>query len=231
MRGIVFDIDDTLYCRQDMLVQAAETVLGVKVPDWAQFITIFYEKSDINMDQLESGEISTHDINGWRYNETFRILGLPYSPEDGGKAADEYLELQSHMSLSDDMKKVLDNFASDPDIKLAILTAGESKHQWNKVVMLGLDKWFDRDNVIVTGDVGISKPDVRLCRLIENKLGLTPDELWMIGDNYDKDITGALDSGWHSVWINRRYLPAPSRLPDFEVTTDNELTALLQESF
>ena len=231
MRGIVFDIDDTLYCRQDMLVQAAETVLGVKVPDWAQFITIFYEKSDINMDQLESGEISTHDINGWRYNETFRILGLPYSPEDGGKAADEYLELQSHMSLSDDMKKALDNFASDPDTKLAILTAGESKHQWNKVVMLGLDKWFDRDNVIVTGDVGISKPDVRLCRLIENKLGLTPDELWMIGDNYDKDITGALDSGWHSVWINRRYLPAPSRLPDFEVTTDNELTALLQESF
>ena len=231
MRGIVFDIDDTLYCRQDMLVQAAETVLGVKVPDWAQFITIFYEKSDINMDQLESGEISTHDINGWRYNETFRILGLPYSPEDGGKAADEYLELQSHMSLSDDMKKVLDNFASDPDIKLAILTAGESKHQWNKVVMLGLDKWFDRDNVIVTGDVGISKPDVRLCRLIENKLGLTPDELWMIGDNYDKDITGALDSGWHSVWINRRYLPEPSRLPDFEVTTDSELTALLRESF
>ena len=231
MRGIVFDIDDTLYCRQDMLVQAAETVLGVKVPDWAQFITIFYEKSDINMDQLESGEISTHDINGWRYNETFRILGLPYSPEDGGKAADEYLELQSHMSLSDDMKKALDNFASDPDTKLAILTAGESKHQWNKVVMLGLDKWFDRDNVIVTGDVGISKPDVRLCRLIENKLGLTPDELWMIGDNYDKDITGALDSGWHSVWINRRYLPAPSRLPDFEVTTDSELTALLQESF
>lgn len=231
MRGIVFDIDDTLYCRQDMLVQAAETVLGVKVPDWAEFITIFYEKSDINMDQLESGEISTHDINGWRYNETFRILGLPYEHSDGEKAADEYLELQSHMSLSDDMKKALDAFASDPDTKLAILTAGESKHQWNKVVMLGLDKWFDRKNVIVTGDVGISKPDIRLCRMIENKLGLKPDELWMIGDNYDKDITGALDSGWHSVWINRRHLPTPQRLPDYEVTTDNELTSLLQEIF
>ena len=62
MRGIVFDIDDTLYCRQDMLVKAAETVLGVKVDDWHEFITIFYEKSDINMAALESGEISTHDI-------------------------------------------------------------------------------------------------------------------------------------------------------------------------
>ena len=229
MRGIVFDIDDTLYCRQDMLVKAAEAVLGVKVRDWSRFIAIFYEKSDINMAALESGEITTRDINGWRYNETFRLLGLPYKPEDGVLAADAYLELQSHMALSEDMKKALDRFASDKDTKLAILTAGESKHQWNKVDMLGLDKWFDRQNVIVTGEAGISKPDVRLCRMLENKLGLEPGELWMIGDNYDKDITGAIDSGWHSVWINRRCLPAPERMPDIEVRTDEELTKVLIE--
>ena len=229
MRGIVFDIDDTLYCRQDMLVKAAEAVLGVKVSDWSRFIAIFYEKSDINMAALESGEITTRNINGWRYNETFRLLGLPYKPEDGVLAADAYLELQSHMALSEDMKKALDRFASDKDTKLAILTAGESKHQWNKVDMLGLDKWFDRQNVIVTGEAGISKPDVRLCRMLENKLGLEPGELWMIGDNYDKDITGAIDSGWHSVWINRRCLPAPERMPDIEVRTDEELTKVLIE--
>ncbi len=229
MRGIVFDIDDTLYCRQDMLVKAAEAVLGVKVSDWSRFIAIFYEKSDINMAALESGEITTRDINGWRYNETFRLLGLPYKPEDGVLAADAYLELQSHMALSEDMKKALDRFASDKDTKLAILTAGESKHQWNKVDMLGLDKWFDRQNVIVTGEAGISKPDVRLCRMLEKKLGLEPGELWMIGDNYDKDITGAIDSGWHSVWINRRCLPAPERMPDIEVRTDEELTKVLIE--
>lgn len=231
MKGIVFDIDDTLYCRQDMLVQAAETVLGVKVPDWREFISIFYEKSDINMAALESGEISTRDINGWRYNETFRILGLPYKQEDGCLSADAYLELQSHMFLSEDMKKVLDRFVSDPEIKLAILTAGESKHQWHKVDMLGLDKWFDRANVIVTGDTDFSKPDVRLCRMFEERLGLKPDDLWMIGDNYDKDIAGALDSGWHSVWINRRTLPAPERRPDYEVLTDKELTDLLLTDF
>ena len=231
MKGIVFDIDDTLYCRQDMLVQAAESVLGVKVPDWREFISIFYEKSDINMAALESGEISTREINGWRYNETFRILGFPYKQEDGCLSADAYLELQSHMFLSEDMRKVLDRFASDPEIKLAILTAGESKHQWHKVDMLGLDKWFDRANIIVTGDTDYSKPDVRLCRMFEEKLGLKPDDLWMIGDNYDKDITGALDSGWHSVWINRRTLPAPERRPDYEVLTDKELTDLLLTDF
>ena len=231
MTGIVFDIDDTLYCRQDMLVQAAEIVLGVKVPDWREFIRIFYEKSDINMAQLESGEVSTRDTNGWRYNETFRLLGLPYEPKDGGRAADAYLELQSHMFISDELASVLDKLASDPSIKLAILTAGESKHQWNKVDMLGLDRWFDRSSVIVTGDTPYTKPDVELFRMMEERLGLSPSDLWMIGDNYDKDIAGAIKAGWHTLWINRRGLPAPESLPDISVLTDSEFVASLEKEF
>ena len=231
MTGIVFDIDDTLYCRQDMLVQAAETVLGVKVPDWREFIRIFYEKSDVNMAQLESGEVSTRDTNGWRYNETFRLLGLPYEPQDGGRAADAYLELQSHMFIGDELASVLDKLARDPEIKLAILTAGESKHQWNKVDMLGLDRWFDSSSVIVTGDTPYTKPDVELFRMMEERLGLSPSDLWMVGDNYDKDISGAIKAGWHSLWINRRRLPAPKALPDISVLNDAEFVEALEKEF
>lgn len=231
MRGIVFDIDDTLYCRQDMLVKAAEIVLGVKVPDWREFIRIFYEKSDVNMAQLESGEVSTRDTNGWRYNETFRLLGLPYKPEDGGRAADAYLELQSHMAISDGLASVLDKLASDPDLKLAILTAGESKHQWNKVDMLGLDRWFDRSMILVTGDTPYTKPDAELFQMMEEHLGLSPSDLWMVGDNYDKDIAGAIKAGWHTLWINRRGLPAPEILPDISVLNDAEFVEALEKEF
>ena len=223
MKGIVFDIDDTLYCRQDMLVQAAETVLGVKIEDWREFIRIFYEKSDVNMAGLESGAVSTRDTNGWRYNETFRILGLPYETQDGGLAADAYLELQSHMFISDSLAKVLDKLASDPNVRLGILTAGESKHQWNKVDMLGLDRWFDRSKIVVTGDTPYTKPDVRLCQMMESLLDLSPSDMWMIGDSYKHDITGAIDAGWHSLWINRRGLPAQDINPDITVLNDDEL--------
>ena len=223
MKGIVFDIDDTLYCRQDMLVQAAETVLGVKIEDWREFIRIFYEKSDVNMAGLESGAVSTRDTNGWRYNETFRILGLPYETQDGVLAADAYLELQSHMFIRDDLANELDRLASDPDIRLAILTAGESKHQWNKVDMLGLDRWFDRSKIVVTGDTPYTKPDVRLCQMMESLLDLSPSDMWMIGDSYKHDITGAIDAGWHSLWINRRGLPAQEINPDITVLNDDEL--------
>ena len=231
MRGIVFDIDDTLYCRQDMLVHAAEIVLGVDIPDWQSFIKIFYDKSDINMSKLESGEVSTHDINGWRYNETFRILGFPYNEEDGGRAADAYLELQSHMFISEGLSQVLGKIASDPDIKLAILTAGESKHQWHKVDMLGLDRWFERKNIVVTGDTPYTKPDVELFRMMEEKLDLKPSDLWMIGDSYKHDITGAINAGWNSMWINRRFLSDPEKLPTVTVLSDADLISALAKEF
>ena len=231
MRGIVFDIDDTLYCRQVMLIKAAEMVLGIDIPNWQEFMRIYYEKSDVNMSMLESGEVSTHDINGWRYNETFRILGLPYKPEDGGKAADTYLELQSHMFISDDMKSVLDAISADPQIRIGILTAGESRHQWNKVDMLGLNRWFDRENIIVSGDTPYMKPDIELFRMFEKKFGLTPDDLWMIGDSYKHDIKGALDAGWHALWINRRFLGPQEITPDITVESDKELTDALKKTF
>ena len=231
MRGIVFDIDDTLYCRQDMLIRAAEIVLGVNIPDWQEFMRIYYEKSDVNMQMLESGEVSTHDINGWRYNETFRILGLPYKPEDGGKAADTYLELQTHMQVGDDLAHILDIISEDPSIKIGILTAGESKHQWNKVDMLGLDRWFDRGNVIVSGDTPYMKPDIELFRMFEKKFGLTSEDLWMIGDSYKHDIKGALDAGWHALWINRRFLGPQEITPDITVESDKELNDALRKTF
>ena len=231
MKGIVFDIDDTLYCRQVMLIKAAEMVMGIDIPNWQEFMRIYYEKSDVNMSMLESGEVSTHDINGWRYNETFRILGLPYKPEDGGKAADTYLELQSHMFVSDDMKSVLDAISADPQIRIGILTAGESQHQWNKVDMLGLDRWFDRENIIVSGDTPYMKPDIELFRMFEKKFGLTPDDLWMIGDSYKHDIKGALDAGWHALWINRRFLGPQEITPDITVESDKELTDALKKTF
>ena len=231
MRGIVFDIDDTLYTRQDMLVRAAEITLGVTVPNPREFIRIFYEKSEVNMAGLESGRVTTREINGWRYIETYKILGLPYSPDDGVLAADAYLELQSHMSLSEGLTDLLDKLSKIDDLKLAILTAGESKHQRNKVTMLGLDRWFAPDDIIVTGETGYTKPDIELFRMMEKKLGLDPSSIWMIGDSYKHDIEGAIGAGWHSVWINRRRLPSPAVSPDIEVDSDDELIKALARVF
>ena len=97
--------------------------------------------------------------------------------------------------------------------------------------MLGLDRWFDRELILVTGDTPYTKPDVELFRMMESRLGLSHSDLWMIGDNYDKDIAGAIAAGWHSLWINRRGLPAPDALPDITVLNDDEFVSALAKEF
>ena len=231
MTGLVFDIDDTLYSRQDLFVKAAESVLGVNVEDPREFVRIFYAKSDLNTAELEAGLITTRECNGWRFEETFIEMGLPFAPGDGVLAADAYLELQSHMSLTEDMKALLSALASREDILLGVLTAGESAHQWNKVDMLGLCTWIPRANIIVAGDVGVSKPDVKIFRLMEERLGLEASDMWMIGDSYKHDIKGAIDAGWHAVWLNRRSISVDGPMPDFEVLDDEDLVGTLRREF
>ena len=135
------------------------------------------------------------------------------------------------MSLTEDMKALLSALASREDILLGVLTAGESAHQWNKVDMLGLCTWIPRANIIVAGDVGVSKPDVKIFRLMEERLGLQASDMWMIGDSYKHDIKGALDAGWHAMWLNRRGVKADGASPDIEVRDDGELVAALRRVF
>ena len=231
MTGIVFDIDDTLYGRQDLFVKAAENVLGISVSDPREFVRVFYAKSDLNTAELEAGLITTRECNGWRFEETYKELGISFREGDGVKTADAYLELQSHMSLSPSMRDVLSLLSEKPGISLGVLTAGESSHQWNKVNMLGLCSWIPRENISVAGDVGVSKPDVKIFRMMEERLGLEPSDMWMIGDSYKHDISGALNASWHAIWLNRRGIIADGFAPDFEVLDDEDLAGTLRREF
>ena len=231
MKGLIFDIDDTLYSRQDLFVEAAREVTGSFIADASEFVRVFYAKSDLNTAELEAGLITTRECNGWRFEETYKELGISFREGDGVKTADAYLELQSHMSLSPSMRDVLTKLSEEPGISLGVLTAGESSHQWNKVNMLGLCSWIPRENIIVAGDVGVSKPNVKIFRMMEERLGLEPSDMWMIGDSYKHDIRGSLNASWHAVWLNRRGIIADGFAPDFEVLDDEDLADTLRREF
>ena len=50
--------------------------------------------------------------------------------------------------------------------------------------------------------IGVIKPGTELFRAFEQKVGRTPDQLWMIGDSFESDIAGAKKAGWHAVLLN-----------------------------
>lgn len=84
--------------------------------------------------------------------------------------------------------------------KLGLVTNGYSDIQRKKVKGAGLTEFWD--TIVVSEDIGISKPDAAIFLTALNRLGITPEEAVFVGDHYEKDILGAMNVGMRTVWVD-----------------------------
>ena len=222
MNGYIFDIDDTLYSRHSLLTQAARDSADISAEEEDRFLTVFAQKSLENTPQVERREITALESNIWRFAESFRVLGIPDADRKGEAAAVRYTDLQGHITLAQPLREMFDALVKN-GVVLGALTTGDPRHQWKKFNMLGLGRWIPKELVAVSGETGFTKPDPGAYRMMEERTGLTPDDLWMIGDSYEGDICGAARCGWHTIWINRRNAPAEDIIPDLICRDEAEL--------
>ena len=107
--------------------------------------------------------------------------------------------------------------------KTGLITNGFPYLQYAKVDMLGLRSHFDE--IIVTGDYGVHKPDRKIFDIMREKLGFSPDEMVYVGDNPINDIDGARGAGWKTVWMKSTlYWDEKIEPADREVFTVREIT-------
>ena len=55
--------------------------------------------------------------------------------------------------------------------------------------------------MIVSGDLGIHKPDARIFDIMAKRLGVKNEECLMIGDVFTTDILGACRANMTPVWV------------------------------
>jgi putative hydrolase of the HAD superfamily len=109
-------------------------------------------------------------------------------------------------------------------VALALITNGASDFQRPKIERFGLAKYFEY--ILVEGEFGAGKPDKSVFTYALAKLGVTPDKVWMVGDDLKRDILGANEAGIFSVWVDgeNEGLPVNSEVkPDRIITTISEL--------
>jgi putative hydrolase of the HAD superfamily len=70
---------------------------------------------------------------------------------------------------------------------------------------------------MLSAEMGCLKPDRPAFELVQQRLGLFPGEIAMVGDSWRDDVTGALEAGWTAVWVNRSGVPRPEHDPDAEL--------------
>ena len=100
--------------------------------------------------------------------------------------------------------------------KLGIVSDAPRIKAWIRLASMGISDYFDF--VITKDDVkGKLKPHSLPFREAVKKLGLKPEEIMFVGDNPQRDITGANRAGMVSVWVNRGRMKKGKVKPDFEV--------------
>ncbi|HBF41687.1 MAG TPA: hypothetical protein DDW19_07980 [Anaerolineaceae bacterium] len=91
------------------------------------------------------------------------------------------------------------------------------------------------DDIIISADFGIRKPDPRIFEIALKRLGADPASAVMVGDNLSADILGAHRAGMRGIWITRRSedprnaLLRNTIIPDGEVKSLEEIPSLLQD--
>ena len=83
---------------------------------------------------------------------------------------------------------------------MGVITNGPSMLQNHKMDTSGLRPYCDI--VVVSGDVGVHKPDPELFRYTADKLGLNTQECVYVGDHPVNDIQGALSAGMKAIRMN-----------------------------
>ncbi|NLG50855.1 MAG: HAD family hydrolase [Chloroflexi bacterium] len=108
--------------------------------------------------------------------------------------------------------------ALDPEAPSVLRTLQESRqlalisnfdhppHARAVLADLGLLPFFEA--VVISGDVGVSKPDPRIFSFALNQTGLKPEEVVYVGDSVE-DVQGARAAGLCPIRIRRRLLGQP----------------------
>lgn len=199
-KAIIFDLDDTLYRIEDSFKYAVKaSVPNFDLINISTLYKHFRHYSNKYFESSQSGLISMEYMRKTRFIEAMSHFNIVIDDAQAVIFQKNYSELVYNTPLSSEVVEILE-FLKSNNVPRGIITNGESKHQWRKINMMGLTKYFDPEYIIVSGDFGIDKPDIRIFKEMEGKFPKKMTFLY-VGDSYDNDIVGSYESGWENIWL------------------------------
>ena len=213
-RGILFDLDDTLF-DHDRATVSALTILRTSEPafeKWAEDELIRRHSVELEAMHLEvlAGRQSIDNARAERFRRLYE--GAAGAPPPSGRAAE--LARGYRTAYEDAWQPVpgapaLLTALRNAGFAIAIVTNNITLEQQLKLRHCALDSLID---VLITSEeIGAAKPDVRIFEAALSRLAINADQAVMIGDAWQTDIAGALAAGIRPIWFNRRGAVSPDK--------------------
>lgn len=233
IKSVLFDLDNTLYDydkAHKIAIKAVYTELQKHMKlSYSDFLRLF-KLSRTEIHRELAGTASAHN----RILYFQRLIEKTHNTVEPSiilKLYDAYWNtLLNNMELRKGALDVL-KYCKDNQIKTAIVSDLTTKIQLRKLEKLRISRYVD---VLVTSEeAGSEKPHSIMFLLTLNKLGTTPQNSIMVGDNTIADIEGANFVGLTTVLIKRgsmaRIAAANYQKPDFSIKNIKDLTKIIDE--
>lgn len=231
-KDIFIDFDDTLYdTRGNAIIALAETFdffdLGRYFDNPQDFYDSYWKTNLALWTLYNKGEIDRQYLIVERFR---RPLSEGRGLENVTEAfclevSDKFLDFCSNKPGTVRGALELVKYLKGLGCRLHICSNGFHEIQYKKLRACGLYDCFD--TVILSEDAGANKPSKKFFDYAFEKTGAKVDSTLMIGDNYNADIEGAMDSGLDTILYNR-WDPnfVPPRKPTYIVKELGEIMKL-----
>lgn len=187
---VAFDLDDTLYKEIDFVRSAFRyidrDICGKYTLGQKYVYNILYsafEKKENPFDSLFA-TLEKYDIRLSENISRFVELYRNHLPD---------------IKLQPEIYEILSRLKYEGYI-LGLITDGRSLTQRNKIAALGLDKFFENDNIIISEEFGSEKTNISNFKYFNDKYPLA-EKIFYIGDNPKKDFLNPMKLGWKTICL------------------------------
>jgi 2-haloalkanoic acid dehalogenase type II len=227
IRAIFFDLDDTLWDCQPVILRAEHALLEFLGERYPRVL----ERHDLDSMRALRVQVALeypamqHDFT-WLRLETLRRhardAGYPEAMAD--EAFEVFFRARNEVVLYDDVRPALERLLGV--YRLFAISNGNANLR-----AIGLDHYFEA--TLAAREAGMLKPDPRIFEILLDRAGLRAHEAAHVGDDPHADVEGARAAGLLPVWLNRQRAAwaLESSAPAVEIGSLHELpAALLQRS-
>lgn len=205
IKTVFVDLDDTLWWFSENSKVALRHVydefgLSQYSPVYERFRDIYAAKNVELWELYHYGKIEKDYLVTERFRYMLEQIGMKGDLKDlADKIDKEYLFFLSSLPLLvPGAKELLEYLTTKYDVN--ILSNGFQEVQLRKLRSSGIEQYIH--HLVLSDDCGITKPLKGIFDYALQRVGATAETTVMIGDNYDADIHGAKNAGWHTILFN-----------------------------
>jgi len=228
-RLVLFDMDDTIFdhtktCRA-AIARVRRERRFLRRRSLRQLSDEYQRLLAATHPEVAVGRKAAGDARAERWRDIASFCGTSLDPQAATELSDEYRAIyQSLRRPIDGAPEFLRRLHGRT--RIGIVTNNEAAEQEEKIRYLGIERSVDL--LVVSGEVGVTKPDPMIFRTALERASVEPGQAVMIGDSWENDVRGSLGAGIRPVWFNRFRLPRPEPVPVVEIASFRPLRAIEQ---